>query len=304
MLEKVIINDVGPRDGLQNQSKILEPTQRLKLINKLLAAGLTHIEVGAFVSPKAVPAMAGTDLVAAGLPEGDYAFSALIPNRKGYDLATAAGIRNVGLVLAASNTMNERNINMGTERALAVCVEVLAQARRDGVNAQVYVATTWECPFEGLINASVVSELSAKLLAAGASEIVLADTIGAAAPAQVKTLLGPLVAQLGAANLSCHFHDTRGMGVADVFAALECGIRKFDASIGGLGGCPFAPGATGNVATEDVVLMLNQMGFDTGINLAALVEAADLAAELTGNCDGGHSSRWLRKQIEKGALAA
>lgn len=304
MAEKVTINDVGPRDGLQNQSKILLPSERIRLINKLLAAGLTHIEVGAFVSPKAVPAMAGTDEVAAGLPQGDYAFSALIPNRKGYELATAAGIRNVGLVIAASNTMNERNINMGTDRALEVCEDVLAQASRDGVNAQVYVATAWECPFEGLIDGAVVADISEKLLAAGATEIVLADTIGAAAPAQVKSLLKPLVANLGAARLSCHFHDTRGMGVADVFAAVECGIRKFDASIGGLGGCPFAPGATGNVATEDVVLMLNQMGFETGINLAALVAAADLAAELTGNCDGGHSSRWIRKQIEKGAIAA
>ena len=304
MTDKVIINDVGPRDGLQNQSKILTPQERLQLIHKLLEAGVDHIEVGAFVSPKAVPAMAGTDVIAAGLPQGDYAFSALIPNRKGYELATAAGIRNVGLVIAASNTMNERNINMGTERALAVCEDVLAQARLDGVSAQVYVATAWECPFEGSIEGSAVATLSEKLLAAGASEIVLADTIGAAAPGQVKSLLAPLVANLGAGNLSCHFHDTRGMGVADVFAALEMGIRKFDASVGGLGGCPFAPGATGNVATEDVVLMLNQMGFDTGINLARLVEAADLAATLTGNCEGGHSSRWIRKQIEKGALAA
>lgn len=304
MAEKVIINDVGPRDGLQNQSKILAPEERSQLINKLLAAGLTHIEVGAFVSPKAVPAMAGTDRVVAALPQGDYVFSALIPNRKGYELATAAGIRNVGLVLAASNTMNERNINMSTERGLAVCKEVLAQARKDGVNAQVYVATAWECPFEGLVDGAVVAELSEKLLAAGASEIVLADTIGAAAPAQVKALLTPLVANLGAASLSCHFHDTRGMGVANVYAAVESGIRKFDASIGGLGGCPFAPGATGNVATEDVVLMLNQMGFETAISLAALVEAVDLAAELTGNCDGGHASRWIRRQIEKGALAA
>ena len=134
--------------------------------------------------------------------------------------------------------------------------------------------------------------------------LVFSGTIGAAAPAQVKQLLKPLVDNLGADKLSCHFHDTRAMGVADVFAAVECGIRKFDASVGGLGGCPFAPGATGNVATEDVVLMLNQMGFDTGINLAALVEATELAAELTGNCDGGHSINWIRRQIEKGELAA
>ncbi len=302
MTETIIINDVGPRDGLQNQPKILEPAQRLQLINKLLEAGVRHIEVGAFVSPKAVPAMAGTDEVVAGLPDGDYHFSALIPNRKGYELAKAAGVQTLGLVLAASNTMNEKNISMSTEQGLAVCREVLEQSRADGLNTQAYVATAWECPFEGLIDESAVIELSGSLLSAGASEIVLADTIGAASPAQVKSLVSKLVAEFGADKLSCHFHDTRAMGVADVFAAVECGIRKFDASIGGLGGCPFAPGATGNVATEDVVLMLTQMGFDTGIDLAGLVAAAELAKELTGNCDGGHASRWLKRQIEKGAL--
>ncbi len=302
MTETIIINDVGPRDGLQNQPKILEPAQRLQLINKLLEAGVRNIEVGAFVSPKAVPAMAGTDEVVAGLPDGDYHFSALIPNRKGYELAKAAGVQTLGLVLAASNTMNEKNISMSTEQGLAVCREVLEQSRADGLNTQAYVATAWECPFEGLIDESAVIELSGSLLSAGASEIVLADTIGAASPAQVKSLVSKLVAEFGADKLSCHFHDTRAMGVADVFAAVECGIRKFDASIGGLGGCPFAPGATGNVATEDVVLMLTQMGFDTGIDLAGLVAAAELAKELTGNCDGGHASRWLKRQIEKGAL--
>ncbi len=302
MTETIIINDVGPRDGLQNQPKILEPAQRLQLINKLLEAGVRNIEVGAFVSPKAVPAMAGTDEVVAGLPDGDYHFSALIPNRKGYELAKAAGVQTLGLVLAASNTMNEKNIRMSTEQGLAVCRDVLEQSRADGLNTQAYVATAWECPFEGLIDESAVIELSGSLLSAGASEIVLADTIGAASPAQVKSLVSKLVAEFGADKLSCHFHDTRAMGVADVFAAVECGIRKFDASIGGLGGCPFAPGATGNVATEDVVLMLTQMGFDTGIDLAGLVAAAELAKELTGNCDGGHASRWLKRQIEKGAL--
>ncbi len=306
MKEKIIINDVGPRDGLQNQEKILTPQERVALIEKLIEAGVRHIEVGAFVSPKAVPAMAGTDLVAAQLPVSDssgepFGFSALIPNRKGYDLARAAGINTMGLVIAASNTMNEKNVRMTTEQALAVCEDVLAQAKCDGANVVAYVATAWECPFEGITDEQAVIEIAGKLFDYGASEVILADTIGAASPGQVKSLMTKLVTAYGAEKLSCHFHDTRGMGVADVYAAVECGIRKFDASIGGLGGCPFAPGASGNVATEDVVLMLNQMGFDTGIDLLKLSAAADLAAELTGNCDGGHAGRWIKRQIEKAA---
>lgn len=297
MAESIIVNDVGPRDGLQNQAKVLTPEQRLQIITALVAAGVNSIEIGAFVSPKAVPAMAGTDKVAAGLPAGDYDFSALIPNRRGYDMAVASGIKTVGLVVAASNTMNVKNINMTTDQAVAVCKSVLDQSVEDNIRTQVYLATAWECPFEGKVGVDAVLALTRNLFSAGASEIVLSDTIGAADPAAVKNLLTELVAEWGPAAISCHFHDTRGMGVANVFAAVEMGIRKFDASIGGLGGCPFAPGATGNVATEDVVLMLKQMGFETGIDLTKLVAAADLVAELTGNCDGGHASRWLKRQI-------
>ncbi len=302
MAERVIINDVGPRDGLQNQPRVLEPAQRRQLIEALLAAGMRHIEVGAFVSPKAVPAMAGTDQVVAGLPAGDYEFSALIPNRRGYDMAKSQGVKTVGLVVAASETMNQRNINMSTAQAVDVCREVLELGRADGIRTQVYLATAWECPFEGIIATEQVVALAGQLLDAGASEIVLADTIGAASPAAVASLLDALLAVCPADKLSCHFHDTRGMGVANVYAAVEKGIRKFDASIGGLGGCPFAPGATGNVATEDVALMLSQMGYDTGLDLRGLVAAADLAGELTGNCEGGHASRWLKRQIDANRL--
>ena len=298
--ERALINDVGPRDGLQNQAKILSSEQRLQLIGALVAAGLKAIEVGAFVSPKAVPTMAGTDQVVAKLPAVDEVnYSALIPNLKGYELARAAGIGTVGLVVAASNTMNEKNIRMNTAQAMSVCAEVIGQGSNDHVISQVYIATAWECPFEGVTAERVVLDLAAKLLADGADGLVIADTIGAADPAVVKSLMQKLVAEFGANRLSCHFHDTRGMGVANVYAALEAGIRHFDASIGGLGGCPFAPGATGNVATEDVVLLLEQMGFDTGIDLQKLVQAADLAGQLTGNCEGGRSSKWLKRQFEK-----
>jgi hydroxymethylglutaryl-CoA lyase len=302
MTEQVTINDVGPRDGLQNQTKILEPGQRLQLIEALLAAGLPAVEVGSFVSPKAVPAMAGTDLVVAGLPAGRASYSALIPNRKGYDLATQAGVETVEIVVAATQTMNRENINATTEQAMAGCEDILAAAKADGVTTLACVATAWECPFEGPVPAAVTLGLARDMFAHGADEVVLADTIGAADPASVRTLTQLAADEFGAHRISCHFHDTRGMGLANVAAALQAGIRKFDASIGGLGGCPFAPGATGNVATEDVVLMLQQMGFETGIDLRKLVHAVDVAIELTGNCEGGNSLRWLRRQVEKDLL--
>ena len=302
MVETVIVNDVGPRDGLQNQAKTLEPGERLQLIEALLEAGLPSIEVGSFVSPKAVPAMAGTADVVAGLPAGKANYSALIPNRRGYDLAVGAGVQTVELVVASTETMNQKNINTSTEQAMANAADIINAARADGVNILSCVATAWECPFEGKVAQDVVLGIAREMFAYGADEVVLADTIGAADPGAVRSLTQAAVDEFGAGRISCHFHDTRGMGVANVAAALASGIRKFDASIGGLGGCPFAPGATGNVATEDVVLMLTQMGFETGIDLRKLVEAVDVASELTGNCDGGHSIRWLRRQIEKGAI--
>lgn len=302
MREKVFINDVGPRDGLQNQAKILTPAERLQLINALVVARLPAIEIGSFVSPKAVPAMAGTDEVAAALPASASAFSALVANLKGYEQARAAGIKVVNLPIAASNTMNEKNIRKNNAEAIALTAEIIAQGKIDGIDAVPYIATAWECPFEGMVDEGVVVDITGQFFAAGAKTVILADTIGAANPAQVKSLFSRLIAEFGADNLGAHFHDTRGFGVADAYAALEAGIRKFDASIGGLGGCPFAPGATGNVATEDIVLLFEKMGFDTGVDFDQLIAASDLAKQLTGNCDGGHSLKWLKRQQEKGAL--
>jgi hydroxymethylglutaryl-CoA lyase len=302
MTERVVINDVGPRDGLQNQPRVLTPEQRLQLIQALLNAGVSHIEVGSFVSPKAVPAMAGTDQVIAGLPDGAATFSALVPNQKGYQLARDAGVSIVELVVASTDTMNRKNINASTAQAMANITEIAELARADGVRAMCYLATAWECPFEGRVPQATAMALMQQMFDIGIEEVVIADTIGAADPAAVRRLTTEAANTFGAERLSCHFHDTRGMGVANVAAALESGIRKFDGSIGGLGGCPFAPGATGNVATEDVVLMLHQMGFDTGIDLEGLVAAVELAIELTDNCDGGNSINWLRRQLEKGTL--
>ncbi len=297
--ERVIVNDVGPRDGLQNQATILTPSQRLQLIQALVDAGVDHIEFGAFVSPKAVPAMAGAAEMATNLPSGDVHYTALIPNRKGYELARDAGVRSMGLVVCASNTMNEKNIRMGTEDAMAVAGGVMELAKADGCDVQVYLSTAWECPFEGAVDPDVVVELAARLLELGASQVVVSDTIGAANPGEVHSLLSRLIDTVGADVLAAHFHDTRAMGMANAYAALDAGIRRFDASVGGLGGCPFAPGATGNIATEDLVMMLHLMGYETGINLDKLLAAGQLAGELTGQCTGGRAYPWLSRNVDR-----
>jgi hydroxymethylglutaryl-CoA lyase len=299
MAELVTVSDVGPRDGLQNQPRILTPQQRLQLIEALVAAGLKHIEFGSFVSPKAVPAMAGTEEVAALLPRGDIEYISFVPNLKGYQRAREAGVRSVVLAVAATDTMNQKNIRMDTAEAMAVCGEVIAQGKKDGVAVHGCVATAWECPFEGATDPGQVSRLANRMRELGANHIVIADTIGAAHPRQVGTLMKRLAGELGADTLTCHFHDTRAMALANAYAALEAGIRRFDASVGGLGGCPFAPGATGNVATEDLVMMLTQMGFDTGIDLEKLIAAGRLAGELTGAPTGGRAAAWLSRNAHR-----
>jgi hydroxymethylglutaryl-CoA lyase len=304
MGERVTINDVGPRDGLQNQARVLQPAQRLRLITALLEAGLRHIEVAAFVSPKVVPAMAGAAEVLAGLPEWPGAvFTALVPNMRGYELATQAGARSVSMVLYGTNGMARANARMDSVAAEAVGHEILARARDEGVRISVYISVAFECPFEGPVAPEVVLGMTGRLLEAGADEVSIADTIGAANPRQVRRMMEELVARHGGGRLSCHFHDTRAMGLANVFAATEAGIRKFDASIGRLGGCPFAPGASGNVATEDVAMMLGQMGFETDTDAAGLLQAAALAQELTGNAPGGRATAWLQGPAGKPGAA-
>ena len=294
----VIVNDVGPRDGLQSQAKILSPDQRIALVAALLESGLRHIEVGAFVSPAAVPAMAGTAEVLAGVQSrpgaGDSVLTVLVPNARGYELAVAAGAKSVCLVLYGTDGMAQANVGMSRQQAESTAAEILQQARTDGVRVTSTIAVAFECPFDGPVKASRIIDLAGRFLELGTDELCIADTIGAANPRQVRTLTASLVDSYDADRVSCHFHDTRAMGLANVFAALESGIRKFDSSIAGMGGCPFAPGASGNVATEDVVMMLEQMGYHTGIDLAGLLRAADLARALTGTAPGGRASAWLR----------
>jgi hydroxymethylglutaryl-CoA lyase len=297
-----VITDVGPRDGLQNQPRILSVEQRTALVREIAAAGVPRIEVGSFVSPKAVPAMANSDQIFKAL-EGQTDFTtpciALIPNMKGYEFARDAGAKIVTMVLYASDGMAQKNAGMSMSQAEDITVDMLSQAKQDGIEVIATIAVAFECPFDGPTDPLLVEKIVAKFLQAGASQVVLADTIGAAHPQQVRDLTALLVQRHGNDQLGCHFHDTRAMGLANVYAAVESGIRRFDASIGGLGGCPFAPGASGNVATEDVVMMLEQMGFDTGIDQVLLLRASDTAQDLTGAISGGRSKTWLQGHLLK-----
>ncbi len=298
MSEQVIINEVGPRDGLQSQSRILPVAGRVQLIRAIEKAGISRIEAGSFVSPKAVPAMADTDVLLHSLRQQTSAqCSFLIPNMKGYELAREAGAESVTMVIYASETMARRNVRMSMAEAEHSALKIIELARADDIEVIVIVAVSFGCPFEGAVDSAVVRDIAARFLASDIHRLVLADTIGAANPSQVADLLTHLTKSHGSDMFGCHFHDTRAMALANVYAAVQTGIRWFDSSIGGLGGCPFAPGASGNVATEDVVVMLQQMGMETGIDAAGLLEASDLATRLTGTAPGGRAREWLRTQI-------
>jgi len=297
MTQAVIINEVGARDGLQNQHARIDVDAKLELITAFVAAGLPAIEATSFVSPKAVPQMADADVLCSRLPaSGKVQYSALTPNLRGLERARAAGMREIAVVLSATDTMNLRNINMDLAASTAVCSETIRMAKEYGMRGKAYVAVAFECPYEGQVPAPRVLELCEAMITAGADEIVIADTIGAANPAQVKTLVGECVRRYGAQRVSAHFHDTRGFALANVWASLEAGVRKFDTSIGGLGGCPFAPGAAGNVATEDVVLFVEQCGLTTGVDIVKLRLAVKIAERLVGQALGGRTSRWLRSR--------
>ncbi len=303
--ERVVVTDVALRDGRQNQPCYVATAGKAAFLRALAAAGVSSVEAASFVSPKAVPQMAdAAEVMAEALALAPLRASALAPNLKGLERAIAAGTREIAVVLSCTDTMNLKNINMSLAEASRVSCETLRAAKARGLTTRGYLAVAFECPFEGATPAERVLELGRVLLDAGADEIVVADTIGAAGPAGVQQLLRRLMPHLPIDRLGLHLHDTRGMGVANAYAGLELGIRRFDASVGGLGGCPFAPGASGNVATEDLVLMLEQSGYSTGISLPGLAAAADLAEELLGRPLGGHCMPWLRRQLGASAQRA
>jgi hydroxymethylglutaryl-CoA lyase len=300
MREPLWVNEVGPRDGLQNQPLQVPLEGKLELVAALVDAGLRSIEATSFVSAKAVPQMADADLLFARLPAPQSVrYSALTPNLRGLERALAAGAREVAVVLSATETMNRRNINMSLDEARAASLDVIAAAAAHGVRTKAYVAVAFTCPFEGEVAAETVMALAARMFEGGVDEVVIADTIGAASPRQVRERFGEAVAAFGAQRLAAHFHDTRGFAIANAWAALEAGVRRFDASVGGLGGCPFAPGAAGNLATEDLVLLAEQCGFDTGIDITRLRDAVRVAERLTQRRLGGRSTAWLEAQEAK-----
>ena len=296
MIEKVIIKEVAARDGLQAQPKHLTVEQRIALLGALAETGVPELEIGSFVSPRAVPQMAGTDEIAANLPPSQLAYSALVPNMKGYELAVMAGIRSHAIALAATEEMNQNNIRKSLEDTFVMGEEILDRAASEGVDIHAYLAVAFECPFEGAVEESLVLEQVDRLMQHQPARLTIADTIGAANPAAVHSMMRKLIERYGPERLGCHFHDTRAMGLANVYAALQAGVRQFDASAGGLGGCPFAPGAKGNVATEDVVMLCESIGYDTGLDMPKLLEAVALLSEMIGAPQGGRAHTWLSKQ--------
>jgi hydroxymethylglutaryl-CoA lyase len=305
-MEQIFITDVAPRDGLQNQAVHLSTAAKLHLIGLLADAGVASVEATSFVSPKAVPQMAdaGELLQQLNLALPGLRSSVLVPNLKGLERAGAAGAREIAVVLSVTETMNRKNINMSLEAALEACVQTLRQARANGLRTRAYVGVAFECPFEGVPPLDRVLTLADRMFSAGADEIVIADTIGAASPAHVKQRLTAIAGIIPLKQLAIHLHDTRGMAVANAWAALEVGVRRFDASAGGIGGCPFAPGAAGNLATEDLVLLADGSGFATGIDLDRLMSAVEFAESELKRPLGGRASTWLRRQREKRSTAA
>ena len=299
MTNQVTIKEVAARDGLQAQSVEISLDQRRELILSLVAAGVPELEIGSFVSPKAVPQMAGTDALAQTLPEAMTKYSALVPNMKGYELARREGIDQLAIVVSATEQMNQNNIRKSLEDTFSMASEIMRRAREEQVDIHAYLAVAFECPYEGRVNASVVMDQAQQLMRDAPGRLVIADTIGAANPRAVKSMMTELVAQFGVEALGCHFHDTRAMGLANVFAALDAGVRQFDSSAGGLGGCPFAPGAKGNVATEDVVMLCESAGLSTGINIEALLASVAHLTQMIGSEQGGRAHYWLTHDWQK-----
>jgi hydroxymethylglutaryl-CoA lyase len=278
-LERVRLVEVGPRDGLQNEKTTIPTEVRVELIEALADAGLGTIEIGAFVHPRWVPQMAGTAEVwrAIDRREGiDY--PVLVPNMKGLERALEVGVRSIAIFTAASDTFNSRNINMTVDESFAVYAPVAARAREEGLRIRGYVSTACGCPYEGDVAPERVLEVAARLLDLGCYEVSIGDTTGVGTPLQVQGLVGLLMEVIPPERLAMHFHDTRGMAVANTLAALELGIASYDSSAGGLGGCPYAPGASGNVATEDLVYLFESLGIETGVDLEKLLAAAEIIA--------------------------
>jgi hydroxymethylglutaryl-CoA lyase len=281
-MSNIELVEVGPRDGLQNESVVFTTTQKLDLIGRLLDAGVRRIEATSFVNPKLVPQMADAEAVAAALPRREgVIFIGLVLNKRGALRAIEAGMDELGAVCAASDGFAARNQGMTSDASLAMCCEVVRLAREHGRRAQITISTAFGCPFDGEVNPSRVVEMAKLAAASGPVEVAVADTIGVASPGEVSTLVERVAAAIRPLPVRVHFHNTRNTGLANVWAAVQSGAKIVDASLGGIGGCPFAPRATGNVPTEDVVYMLQRSGYQTGLDLERLIASARwLAGEM------------------------
>jgi hydroxymethylglutaryl-CoA lyase len=276
-VDSVKVVEVGPRDGLQNEKATIPTEAKIEYITALADSGLKVIEAGAFVSPKWVPQMADTAEVYREIPKDPgIDFPVLVPNMKGLERAIEVGVKSIAIFTAASDTFNKRNINMTIDESFVNYAPVTARARAEGMRVRAYISTAFGCPYEGDVPPEKVLEVSARLLDLGCYEVSVGDTIGVGTPMQVQGVVGMLLQVIPASKLAMHFHDTRGTALANTLAALEMGIATFDASSGGLGGCPFAPGASGNLATEDLIYMLDHMGIETGVALDRLVAASSI----------------------------
>jgi hydroxymethylglutaryl-CoA lyase len=283
MSDPVRIVEVGPRDGLQNEKTPVSVADRIAFIEALISAGLHTIEVGAFVSPKAIPQMVGSDQVLRGvINHAGNEFHVLVPNEKGYEVSQAAGAKVIAVFAAASEEFSRANINCTVAESIERFKPVLARAKADGIKVRGYISCVLGCPYEGEIKPQAVVDVAKTLWDLGCYEISLGDTIGVGTPVKARQLLRAVAGTVPMQNLAMHFHDTYGQALANLYAGMEEGCRVIDSAAGGLGGCPYAPGATGNVATEDVVYMLEGMGVAMGVDMAKLVAATNEISRLIG----------------------
>jgi hydroxymethylglutaryl-CoA lyase len=291
-MSEIEIVEVGPRDGLQNEAVLFNTEQKLSMINRAIEAGVRRIEAASFVSPKLVPQMADAEAVSAGLTRrDDVIYIGLVLNKRGALRAIEAGLDELGAVCAASDGFALRNQGQTSDESLAMCCEVVRLARQAGRRAQITISTAFGCPFDGEVSPQRVVDMAKVAAAAGPVEVAIADTIGVAGPRDVADLVTRIKAAIAPLPVRVHFHNTRNTGLANVWAAVTAGARTVDASLGGLGGCPFAPRATGNVPTEDVVYMLERSGYRTGLNLDRVIEAAGWLSQNMGRELPGMVSR-------------
>jgi hydroxymethylglutaryl-CoA lyase len=280
----VTLYEVGPRDGLQNESRLIPTGDKIQLIDALSDTGLRSIEITSFVNPKWIPQLAdGVEVAQRVRRRPGITYSALVPNRQGFDSAVKAGMQEIAVFLSASETHNKKNVNKTIAATLQAFGEVVPPALERGMRVRAYVSTVYGCPYEGKVDPGKALELCRALRAMGCYQISLGDTIGVANPRQVRDVLSRVLAETPIEAVAVHFHDTRGTALANILVAVEMGITTVDAALGGLGGCPYAPGASGNVATEDVIYMLEEMGVKTGVDLDKLIDCSRLASTLVGH---------------------